>query len=154
MTRRCSHCSNNGHNSRTCPTTRGGGGGGGGGGVVKLFGVRLTDGSFMKKSKSMGNLSLCHHQSSATASASPNPCSPSSDHLRDGYLSDDPNHASCSSNRRTERKKGRLIDFQLVRDFDLVSFFFFFENEDWSLLYMSVRNFGLIIAWDCSWVFH
>lgn len=75
--------------------------------MVKLFGVRLTDGSFMKKSKSMGNLSLLHYHSSATASASPNPSSPSSDHLRDGYLSDDPNHASCSSNRRTERKKGK-----------------------------------------------
>ncbi|KAK7251781.1 hypothetical protein RIF29_35292 [Crotalaria pallida] len=45
MTRRCSHCSHNGHNSRTCPN-RG----------VKLFGVRLTDGS-IRKSASMGNLS-------------------------------------------------------------------------------------------------
>lgn len=44
MTRRCSHCSNNGHNSRTCPN-RG----------VKLFGVRITDGS-IRKSASMGNL--------------------------------------------------------------------------------------------------
>ncbi|KAL3630048.1 hypothetical protein CASFOL_023032 [Castilleja foliolosa] len=44
MTRRCSHCSHNGHNSRTCPN-RG----------VKLFGVRLTDGS-IRKSASMGNL--------------------------------------------------------------------------------------------------
>ncbi|GMH03715.1 hypothetical protein Nepgr_005554 [Nepenthes gracilis] len=121
MTRRCSHCSSNGHNSRTCPSrggcgcgaTLGAGGGGTGGGPsggVKLFGVRLTDGSFIKKSASMGNLSL-YHSSSSTA-ASPNPSSPSSDHLRDpvhlpdGYLSDDPNHASCSSNRRSERKKG------------------------------------------------
>ncbi|KAK6117454.1 hypothetical protein DH2020_048781 [Rehmannia glutinosa] len=45
MTRRCSHCSHNGHNSRTCPN-RG----------VKLFGVRLTDGSSIRKSASMGNL--------------------------------------------------------------------------------------------------
>ncbi|WOG86312.1 hypothetical protein DCAR_0205514 [Daucus carota subsp. sativus] len=45
MTRRCSHCNNNGHNARTCPT-RG----------VKLFGVRLTDGSSIRKSASMGNL--------------------------------------------------------------------------------------------------
>lgn len=116
MTRRCSHCSNNGHNSRTCPTRGGGGGGGGGsggscaGGGVKLFGVRLTDGSIMKKSASMGNLS--HYHSSSSAAASPNPSSPSSDpfhdpvHLPDGYLSDDPNHASCSANRRAERKKG------------------------------------------------
>ncbi|KAL3511741.1 hypothetical protein ACH5RR_024458 [Cinchona calisaya] len=110
MTRRCSHCSNNGHNSRTCPT-RGGGGGGTGGctGGVKLFGVRLTDGgSIMKKSASMGNLS--HYHSSSSAAASPNPSSPDpfndSVHLTDGYLSDDPNHASCSANRRAERKKG------------------------------------------------
>ncbi|OVA12448.1 SANT/Myb domain [Macleaya cordata] len=97
MTRRCSHCSNNGHNSRTCPN-RG----------VKLFGVRLIDGS-MKKSASMGNLSSAQFSSAAV---SPNPGSPSSDPLRDstpvagGYVSDDPAHASCSSNCRGERKKG------------------------------------------------
>lgn len=114
MTRRCSHCSNNGHNSRTCPSRGGGasscssGAGGGGGGGVKLFGVRLTDGSIIKKSASMGNLSsmAAHYQSS-----SPNPESPSYDplhdpvHDRDGYLSDDPAHAS-STNRRGDRKKG------------------------------------------------
>ncbi|KAJ0007332.1 hypothetical protein Pint_29618 [Pistacia integerrima] len=115
MTRRCSHCSNNGHNSRTCPT-RGGGGGCGGAsmicGGVKLFGVRLTDGSIIKKSASMGNLSALHYHSSSSAAASPNPDSPLSDHVRDpthitdGYLSDDPTHASCSTNRRGERKKG------------------------------------------------
>ncbi|KAF5936486.1 hypothetical protein HYC85_027615 [Camellia sinensis] len=44
MTRRRSYCSHNGHNSRTCPN-RG----------VKLFEVRLTDGS-IRKSASMGNL--------------------------------------------------------------------------------------------------
>ncbi|XAR50682.1 hypothetical protein NMG60_11005076 [Bertholletia excelsa] len=102
MTRRCSHCSNNGHNSRTCPS-RGAG--------VKLFGVRLIDGSIIKKSASMGNLSA-HYHSSSSAAASPNTGSPSSDALRDpvhvpdGYLSDDPAHATCSSNRRAERKKG------------------------------------------------
>nr|GMC74856.1 transcription factor MYB1R1 [Ipomoea batatas] len=100
MARRCSHCSNNGHNSRTCP-----------GGGVKLFGVRLTDGgSIMKKSASMGNLSALYH-SSSSAAASPNPGSPSDAfrepvHLPDGYASDDPTHASCSTNRRAERKKG------------------------------------------------
>ncbi|KAB2081518.1 hypothetical protein ES319_A05G137900v1 [Gossypium barbadense] len=108
MTRRCSHCSNNGHNSRTCPT-RGGGGVGCGG--VKLFGVRLTDGSIIKKSASMGNLSSAHYHSSSSAAASPNPDSPSSDHVRDsnhvpdGYLSDEPT-AHTSSNPRGERKKG------------------------------------------------
>ncbi|KGN45584.1 transcription factor MYBS3 [Cucumis sativus] len=105
MTRRCSHCSNNGHNSRTCPSRAGGGGGSGAG--VKLFGVRLTDGSFIKKSASMGNLSV-HYHSSSSAAASPNPDSPNSDpvHDSDGFLSDDPAHASCSANRRAERKKG------------------------------------------------
>ncbi|KAA8541742.1 hypothetical protein F0562_022894 [Nyssa sinensis] len=108
MTRRCSFCSNNGHNSRTCPS-RGGGGGSSSG--VKIFGVRLTDGSIIKKSASMGNLSAHFHSSSSPA-ASPNPGSPSSDpfrdpvHVPDGYLSDDPAHATCSSNRRAERKKG------------------------------------------------
>ncbi|XP_030526467.1 transcription factor MYBS3 [Rhodamnia argentea] len=99
MTRRCSHCSNNGHNSRTCPA-RGGGSCGGGG--VKLFGVRLTDGSNIKKSASTSNLAS-HLLSS--------PSSPSSfdHHLHrdpDGYLSDDPAQGTCASNRRGERKKG------------------------------------------------
>ncbi|KAF7814218.1 transcription factor MYBS3 [Senna tora] len=106
MTRRCSHCSNNGHNSRTCPSR--GGGAAGSGSSVRLFGVRLTDGS-IKKSASMGNLSAYYH-SSSSAAGSPNPSSPCSDTLRDpipeadGYLSDDPSHGS--TNRRGERKKG------------------------------------------------
>ncbi|XP_035833918.1 transcription factor MYBS3 isoform X2 [Helianthus annuus] len=91
MTRRCSHCSNNGHNSRTCPTRTTPG--------IKLFGVRLTDGSIMKKSASMGNLSALYHPSSPAAALSPNPTSP--DPI-DGYLSDDPAHAK----RRQDRKKG------------------------------------------------
>lgn len=132
MTRRCSHCSNNGHNSRTCPTRGGGGGtcggsgggGGGGGGSsssVKLFGVRLTDGSIIKKSASMGNLSAlavaaaaAHHRlspSSPLATSNLND-SPLSDHARysnqhnEGYLSDDPAHGSGSIHRRGERKRG------------------------------------------------
>jgi len=108
MTRRCSHCSNNGHNSRTCPSSRGAGAG------VKLFGVRLTDGSIIKKSASMGNLNLAstHHHSSPSSSnlaaSSPNPSSPCSDppHEPQGYLSDDPAHISTFANRRGERKKG------------------------------------------------
>ncbi|CAL5443908.1 unnamed protein product [Camellia sinensis] len=98
MGRRCSHCSHKGHNSRTCPWR-------GGGGCVKLFGVRLTDGSIIKKSASMGNLSAHYHSSSsaAAAAASPNPTtSPSEDPIPDpdGYLSDDPAHAT------NRRKKG------------------------------------------------
>ncbi|KDP39902.1 hypothetical protein JCGZ_03433 [Jatropha curcas] len=98
MTRRCSHCSHNGHNSRTCPN-RG----------VKLFGVRLTDGS-IRKSASMGNLS--HYTGSpnpggALASGSNNPGSPGEtpDHgaAADGYASEDFVAGSSSSR---ERKKG------------------------------------------------
>ncbi|ESQ48295.1 hypothetical protein EUTSA_v10020915mg [Eutrema salsugineum] len=130
MTRRCSHCSNNGHNSRTCPTrgggTCGGNGGGAGGGssssAVKLFGVRLTDGSIIKKSASMGNLSAlavaaaaAHHRlspSSPLATPNHHNDSPLSDHARysnqhnEGYLSDDLAHGSGSIHRRGERKRG------------------------------------------------
>ncbi|GMP34988.1 hypothetical protein CsSME_00007632 [Camellia sinensis var. sinensis] len=101
MTRRCSHCANDGHNSRTCPSR------GGGSGSVTLFGFRLTDG---KKSANMGNLSAHDHSSSSAAAASPNPSSPSLDpihdplYLPDGYLSDDPPHAPSSSNGRAQRK--------------------------------------------------
>uniref|UniRef100_A0A2P2K2A1 Myb transcription factor n=2 Tax=Rhizophora mucronata TaxID=61149 RepID=A0A2P2K2A1_RHIMU len=116
MTRRCSHCSNNGHNSRTCPTRAAYGGASSASSSVsspsvKLFGVRLTDGS-IKKSASMGNLSALYHSSSSSAAASPNPDSPLSDHVRDsghvpdGYLSDDLAHGTGSVNRRGERKKG------------------------------------------------
>ncbi|WOL02050.1 transcription factor MYB1R1-like [Canna indica] len=98
MTRRCSHCSNNGHNSRTCPA-RGGG--------VRLFGVRLTDGAgAMKKSASMGCLSSAADLSNAGASPS---ADPAGDHpvaaadAMSGYASDDPAHASSSS---ICRKKG------------------------------------------------
>ena len=109
MTRRCSHCSNNGHNSRTC-LTRGGVSGSASGGGLKLFGARLIDGSIIKKSASMGNLSA-HYHSSSSAAGSPNPESPTSDphQKHDGYLSDDPAHASCSTNRRGDRKKGTLV---------------------------------------------
>jgi hypothetical protein len=91
MTRRCSHCSHNGHNSRTCPN-RG----------VKIFGVRLTDGAAIRKSASMGNLSLLS-SGSTSGGASP------ADGLDDaggGYASDDFVQGSSSANR--ERKKGEL----------------------------------------------
>ncbi|CAH2078780.1 unnamed protein product [Thlaspi arvense] len=96
MTRRCSHCNHNGHNSRTCPN-RG----------VKLFGVRLTEGS-IRKSASMGNLS--HHSGSGLSGlggiGSNNPGSPGDgvDHgVGDGYASEDFVPGSSSSR---ERKKG------------------------------------------------
>nr|GMD00545.1 transcription factor MYB1R1 [Ipomoea batatas] len=106
MTRRCSHCSNDGHNSRTCPS-RGGGGGGAAaaGGSVRIFGVRLTDGSIMKKSASMGNLQGSFMKKSASmGNLSAAAASPA--HSTDGYLSDDPAHGSSSTDRRAERKKG------------------------------------------------
>ncbi|GMI76396.1 MYB hypocotyl elongation-related, KUODA1 (Chinese for enlarge or expand) [Hibiscus trionum] len=91
MTRRCSHCSHNGHNSRTCPN-RG----------VKLFGVRLTDG-LVRKSASMGNLSQYSgsisgaHNGNGSGSPGEGP-----DHT-DGYASEDFVPGSSSSR---ERKKG------------------------------------------------
>ncbi|CAL0331160.1 unnamed protein product [Lupinus luteus] len=86
MTRRCSHCSHNGHNSRTCPN-RG----------VKLFGVRLTDGS-IRKSASMGNLN--HYSSSGGTLIG----AETLDHGTDGYASEDIVTGSSSNSR--ERKKG------------------------------------------------
>ncbi|XP_074591586.1 transcription factor MYBS3-like [Curcuma longa] len=93
MTRRCSHCSNNGHNSRTCP---------GRGGGVRLFGVRLMEGvGTMKKSASMGCL--------PSASPSGDPLADAHLHspvaAASGYASDDPARG-VSSNCRSERKKG------------------------------------------------
>ncbi|KAM7531074.1 hypothetical protein LguiB_034484 [Lonicera macranthoides] len=101
MTRRCSHCSNNGHNSRTCPN-RG----------VKLFGVRLTDGSSsIRKSASMGNLT--HYTGGSNNSTPLNGLSglghespgDTPDHSAgaDGYASEDFVAGSSSSR---ERKKG------------------------------------------------
>ncbi|KAF8412955.1 hypothetical protein HHK36_000927 [Tetracentron sinense] len=98
MTRRCSHCSHNGHNSRTCPN-RG----------VKIFGVRFTDGS-IRKSASMGNLthytgssSNNHHNSSNYNPGSPDE-TPDHGAVADGYGSEDFVQGSSSSCR--QRKKG------------------------------------------------
>ncbi|CAH1453819.1 unnamed protein product [Lactuca virosa] len=102
MTRRCSHCSNNGHNSRTCPN-RG----------LKLFGVRITDGS-IRKSASMGNLSHCNGSGTGaffngfsgggggTDLDSPGD-TPDHNAAGDGYGSEDFVAGSSSSR---ERKKG------------------------------------------------
>ncbi|KAI4371456.1 hypothetical protein MLD38_019689 [Melastoma candidum] len=106
MTRRCSHCSQDGHNSRTCPNKG-----------VKLFGVRLTDG-LIRKSASMGNLShysasgsgLSHVGGGAGGGGGGGTgvnCPGSSgdvtpDHAADGYASEDGVTGSAS----TERKRG------------------------------------------------
>ncbi|XP_074562057.1 transcription factor MYBS3-like [Curcuma longa] len=96
MARRCSHCSNNGHNSRTCPS-RGAAGG------VRIFGVRLAEGvGAMKKSASMGCLSSAVVLSNACASPS---ADPAGEHPADavaGYASDDAPATSAS----IWRKKG------------------------------------------------
>ncbi|KAL3840855.1 hypothetical protein ACJIZ3_025446 [Penstemon smallii] len=88
MTRRCSICSSSGHSKRTCSTRKAAAAAGEGG--VRLFGVRLTDGSSVKKSSSMGNLSHC---------------SSAGDDLPEGYHSDDPALGSASARRETRRKK-------------------------------------------------
>lgn len=95
MTRKCSHCGNNGHNSRTCPN-RGG---------VKLFGVRLTDGP-IRKSASMGNLMMMSNPSSPADPSEPaSAAAAAAAAAASGYLSDGLVEASTSSNSR-ERKKG------------------------------------------------
>ncbi|XP_062111763.1 transcription factor MYB1R1 [Humulus lupulus] len=97
MSRTCSQCGNNGHNSRTCTEVCGGEGGSTspapGENAIMLFGVRVTEaGSSFRKSASMTNLSQydqppLHHDSNAEA----------------GYASDDVVHAS---GRSRERKRG------------------------------------------------
>ncbi|XP_061360801.1 transcription factor MYB1R1 [Gastrolobium bilobum] len=98
MSRTCSQCGNNGHNSRTC--TDGGAAASCGGGCsprengIMLFGVRVTEGnnSSFRKSASMNNLSQYEQpppQDSNAADA--------------GYASDDVVHAS---GRSRERKRG------------------------------------------------
>ncbi|KAL1187800.1 Transcription factor KUA1 [Cardamine amara subsp. amara] len=97
MSRSCSQCGNNGHNSRTCPTDsttvdneiagekKG----------IMLFGVRVTEASSssFRKSVSMNNLSQFDH-----AIDSSNPVEDGG-----GYASDDVVHAS---GRNRERKRG------------------------------------------------
>lgn len=104
MTRRCSHCSHDGHNSRTCPD-RG----------LMLFGVRLTGGT-IRKSASMGNLPLASGSIRKSASmgnlllasgsgggaSSPDGHEPAA--AADGYASEDLGQGPSSSAR--ERKKG------------------------------------------------
>ncbi|KAE9465028.1 hypothetical protein C3L33_03042, partial [Rhododendron williamsianum] len=83
--RKCSHCGNNGHNSRTCCNGKSGV-------CVKLFGVNILaekkGEDSMRKCKSMGNIVACHGEIVAADD--------------DGYSSDGPVH----SRRAHERKKG------------------------------------------------
>ncbi|KAK9274076.1 hypothetical protein L1049_018890 [Liquidambar formosana] len=98
MGRKCSHCGNMGHNSRTCSAPHRG---------LKLFGVQLDISSSssalsslaMKKSFSMDCLSSSSTPSSSTSSHGPN-IDGNSDKLTHGYLSDG------LLARPQERKKG------------------------------------------------
>ncbi|XP_010918640.1 transcription factor MYBS3 [Elaeis guineensis] len=102
MGRKCSHCGNNGHNSRTCSSPRGVVSNGG----LRLFGVQLHVAFPMKKSFSME----CLASSSYLASSSPCSSTSSSSSLvsidettekfSNGYLSDG------LLGRTPERKKG------------------------------------------------
>jgi len=99
-TRQCSHGSNNGHNSRTCPARSGDGG-------VRLFGVWLTTApapAAMKKSASMS----CIASSLGGGSGDSSPPAGGGDGDA-GYVSDNPAHASCLTNGRAERKKGEAF---------------------------------------------
>lgn len=92
MSRSCSQCGNNGHNSRTCAEAGGGGSSGAGSAEngIMLFGVRVTEGSSsFRKSVSMNNLSQFDQPQDSNADA--------------GYASDDIVHAS---GRSRERKRG------------------------------------------------
>ncbi|KAG8367257.1 hypothetical protein BUALT_Bualt16G0053700 [Buddleja alternifolia] len=102
MGRKCSHCGNIGHNSRTCNASKGPIGGVG----VRLFGVQLdiislsnSDSSSipMKKSFSLESLSS---PSSSSLTSSLGPINENSDKTSFGYLSDGP------LARALERKKG------------------------------------------------
>ncbi|KAF8051173.1 hypothetical protein N665_1787s0007, partial [Sinapis alba] len=94
MSRSCSQCGNNGHNSRTCPTETSPATAAGGEKGIMLFGVRVTEASpsSFRKSVSMNNLSQYDHK--------PHDSDPVDD---GGYASDDVVHASV---RNRERKRG------------------------------------------------
>ncbi|KAJ4909613.1 myb-like transcription factor family protein [Raphanus sativus] len=95
MSRSCSQCGNNGHNSRTCPTETSPATTAGEEKGIMLFGVRVTEASpssSFRKSVSMNNLSQYDHKAH------------DADPVDDGgYASDDVVHASV---RTRERKRG------------------------------------------------
>lgn len=92
MSRTCSQCGNNGHNSRTCTEASGGGGGAASAeNGIMLFGVRVTEENAFRKSASMNNLSQYEQNLQADSNGDA------------GYASDDVVHAS---GHRRERKRG------------------------------------------------
>ncbi|XP_072978795.1 transcription factor KUA1-like [Typha angustifolia] len=97
MVRKCSHCGNNGHNSRTCSSPRSTGSGGG----LRLFGVQLQ----MGKCVSMEHLPYTSYPASSSSSPSSSSCSlvsieETTEKISSGYLSDG------LMVREHERKKG------------------------------------------------
>lgn len=135
MTRRCSHCTHIGHNSRTCPN-RG----------VKLFGVRLTDGS-IRKSASMGNLT---HYLGSNQPGSSNPGSPgdtSNNAAPDGYASEDCVPGSSSTSR--ERKKGKLLFFIFKKKRSLTIYYSWTCMQSFRLLFLKF-NFTLVLGYVMS----
>lgn len=143
MTRRCSHCCHNGHNSRTCPD-RGG---------VKLFGVRLTDGS-IRKSASVGNLSHLA-ASSASPPDGPDPGAAASG-AAEGYASEDIVQVSSSSCR--DRKKGEpfVISFLFSVPYRFVSgkTICFVFKPNWDFLLLLLRFFDLVFSCLDLYSFH
>lgn len=94
MSRTCSQCGNNGHNSRTCTEVcgRGNGCSAAGENAIMLFGVRVTEAaSSFRKSASMNNISQYDQAAQDSNGADA------------GYASDDVVHAS---GRSRERKRG------------------------------------------------
>ncbi|KAF8400981.1 hypothetical protein HHK36_014284 [Tetracentron sinense] len=110
MGRKCSHCGNMGHNSRTCITYRGSVAGG----SVRIFGVQLgipsSSSLAMKKCFSMD----CLSSSSLASSSSPSSSSSSSrvsvdensDKMAHGYLSDG---LICQTQERRKGDFGRRM---------------------------------------------
>lgn len=97
MSRSCSQCGNNGHNSRTCGESSSGGAAAvkGEENGIMLFGVRvMAEGASFRKSVSMNNLSQYDYEQQ--------PQDPNADAAA-GYESDDVVHAS---GRSRERKRG------------------------------------------------
>lgn len=123
MGRKCSHCGNTGHNSRTCTSYRGTTPPSG----LRLFGVQLDISSSsplaMEKSFSVDCLpsaSASLHPSSSSSSLSSSLVSIDEDKTALGYLSDGPT-GGCPQ----ERKKGGF-------------FFITHTNDQWLLLNSSI----------------
>lgn len=105
--RKCSHCGNIGHNSRTCTTYRGNVTGGGGGGLIRLFGVHLDIHSSsssiisMKKSFSLDCLSSNSSSTPPPPAASSSSPSSSSSSLSAPSRISSVNNETCHHHRKT-----------------------------------------------------